>query len=192
MDGSDLFARLKAPLSDHYDLERELGAGGMAIVFLARDVKHDRQVAIKVFRPELASSLGTERFLREIQIAGRLNHPHILALYDSGEADGLVFYVMPFVDGETLRDRLARDRRLAIDEALRIVRDVADALKYAHDHDVVHRDIKPENILLASGHAVVADFGIARAISMAGGEQLTQTGIAVDTFIQGQYPDIPR
>ncbi len=178
---TDLAARLRIAVADRYRVEEELGAGGMAVVFRAHDLRHDRVVALKVLRPELAMAVGTERFLREIQIAGRLNHPHILALYDSGEADGLVFYVMPFVDGETLRDRLARDRRLAIDEALRIVRDVADALKYAHDHDVVHRDIKPENILLASGHAVVADFGIARAISMAGGEQLTQTGIAVGT-----------
>ncbi len=178
-DGSDLFARLKAPLSDHYDLERELGAGGMAIVFLARDVKHDRQVAVKVFRPELASSLGSERFLREIQIAAKLAHPHILPLYDSGEAGGFLYYVMPLVEGESLGDRMEREQMLPIDDALQIAREVADALNYAHARGLVHRDIKPDNIMLTGGHAVVMDFGIARAVSASGGDKLTQTGMAM-------------
>ncbi len=181
MDGSDLLERLKAPLSDHYDLERELGAGGMAIVFLARDVKHDRQVAVKVFRPELASSLGSERFLREIKIAAKLSHPHILPLYDSGEAGGFLYYVMPFVEGESLGDRMEREQMLPIDDALQIAREVADALNYAHARGLVHRDIKPDNIMLTGGHAVVMDFGIARAVTAAGGDKLTQTGMAVGT-----------
>src|SRR2546425_4948508 len=133
----------------------------MATVYLAQDVKHDRVVALKVLHPELAASLGPDRFLREIKLAARLNHPHILPLYDSGEAQGFLYYVMPYVEGESLRDRLAREKQLPLDDALQIAREVADALSYAHTHDVVHRDIKPENILLESGHAVVADFGIA-------------------------------
>jgi serine/threonine-protein kinase len=153
----------------------------MATVYLAQDLKHHRPVAIKVLLPELAAHIGTERFLREIETAARLNHPHILALHDSGEADGFVYYVMPFVDGESLRDRLDREKQLPLAEALQITRDVADALSYAHSHDVVHRDIKPENILLESGHAVVADFGIARAVRAAGGDRLTQTGTVVGT-----------
>ncbi len=180
---SDLFARLKAPLSDRYDLEREIGAGGMAIVFLARDVKHDRQVAVKVFRPELASSLGSERFLREIKIAAKLSHPHILPLYDSGEADGFLYYVMPLVEGESLGDRLERDQMLPFKDALQIAREVADALNYAHAQGLVHRDIKPDNIMLTGGHAVVMDFGIARAVSAAGGDKITQTGMAVGSPI---------
>ncbi len=182
-DGSDLLARLKAPLSDHYDLERELGAGGMAIVFLARDVKHDRQVAVKVFRPELASSLGSERFLREIKIAAKLSHPHILPLYDSGEVDGFLYYVMPLVEGESLGDRMERDQMLPFDDSLQIAREVADALNYAHARGLVHRDIKPDNIMLTGGHAVVMDFGIARAVSAAGGDKITQTGMAVGSPI---------
>jgi TolB-like protein/Flp pilus assembly protein TadD len=173
--------RLKTALADRYTLERELGRGGMATVWLAQDLKHDRSVALKVLRPELAAALGPERFLREVRITARLNHPHILPLLDSGEVGGFVFYTMPYVEGESLRDRLAREKQLALDDALRIAREVADALSYAHSHDVVHRDIKPENILLESGHAVVADFGIARAITAAGGERLTETGIAVGT-----------
>ena len=180
-DASDLFDRLWAPLADQYELERELGAGGMAIVFLARDVKHDREVALKVFRPELAVSLGAERFLREIQIAAKLSHPHILPLYDSGEVDGFLYYTMPFVEGETLRDRMKRDRMLPLDDAQLIAYEVADALNYAHAQGLVHRDIKPDNIMLTGGHAVVMDFGIARAVKAAGGDKITQTGMAVGT-----------
>ncbi len=173
--------RLTTALADRYRIERELGAGGMATVYLAEDVKHERHVALKVLKPDLAHALGPERFLREIKITARLTHPHILPLLDSGEADGFLFYVMPFVEGETLRDRLDREKQLPIDDAVQIAREVADALSYAHSHDVLHRDIKPENILLESGHAVVADFGIARAISAAGGDRLTETGLAIGT-----------
>lgn len=153
----------------------------MATVFLGNDLKHDRQVAIKVLHPEIGSALGPERFLLEIRIAARLTHPHIVPLHDSGEADGLLFYVMPFVEGESLRDRLTREKQLPVDEAIRIAREVADALQYAHAHKVLHRDIKPENILLQAGHAVVADFGVARAIGEAGEQRVTATGIAVGT-----------
>jgi TolB-like protein/tetratricopeptide (TPR) repeat protein len=178
---SDVLARLQSALADRYTLERELGHGGMATVYLAEDLKHHRQVALKVLRPELAAALGPERFLREIEIAAQLHHPHVLPLYDSGEANGLLYYVMPYVEGESLRDRLEREKQLAIDDALHIAREVADALSYAHSHGVIHRDIKPENILLESGHAVVADFGIARAIDVAGGARLTETGLAIGT-----------
>src|SRR2546425_2049650 len=149
----------------------------MALVFLAHDVRHHRQVAIKVLRPELAGAIGGDRFLREIEIAAKLTHPHILPLYDSGEANGVLYYVMPFLEGESLRGRLTREKQLPLDDALRITGEVADALAYAHDRGVLHRDIKPENILLSAGHAVVADFGIARAVSVAAGERLTVTGI---------------
>ncbi len=164
-----------------YELMREIGHGGMATVFLARDRRHDRQVAVKILHPELAAALGPERFLREIRLTAQLQHPHILPLHDSGEADGFLFYVMPYVEGESLRHRLMREPQLPLDEALTIAREVADALSYAHSRDVVHRDIKPENILLASGHALVADFGIARAITAAGGERLTHTGLTIGT-----------
>ncbi len=173
--------KLAAALADRYRIEREVGQGGMATVYLTHDLKHDRKVAIKVLRPELAAALGPERFLREIQTTANLRHPHILPLYDSGDADGALFYVMPLVEGESLRDRLNRERQLPIEDALRIAREVADALSYAHSRGIVHRDIKPENILLESGHAVVADFGIARAVSAAGGESLTRTGMAIGT-----------
>src|SRR6187549_645594 len=153
----------------------------MATVYSATDLKHHRKVAIKVLRPELAAALGAERFLKEIETTANLRHPHILPLYDSGEADGFLFYVMPLVEGESLRDRLARDRQLPIADALQIGREVADALNYAHAHGVVHRDIKPENILLEGGHAVVADFGIARAMTALGGERLTGTGVTLGT-----------
>jgi serine/threonine-protein kinase len=172
--------RLTAALADRYRLERELGAGGMATVYLAHDLKHDRKVAIKVLRPELAAAIGAERFLSEIRTTANLHHPHILPLFDSGEAAGALFYVMPFVEGESLRDRLAREKRLTLDEALPIAREVADALGYAHGRGVIHRDIKPENILLSAGHALVADFGIAKAVA-GGGNRLTQTGLAVGT-----------
>ena len=180
----DLLTRLKAALADRYTIERELGSGGMAIVFLAQDLKHDRSVAVKVLRPELVAfvgSLGVQRFLREISVAAKLSHPHILALHDSGEVEGLPYYVMPFVEGESLRDRLNREGPLRIEEALRIAREVASALSYAHSLGFVHRDIKPENILLHHDEPVIADFGIAAAVSEAGGGRLTETGIAVGT-----------
>ncbi|HET7424949.1 MAG TPA: protein kinase [Gemmatimonadales bacterium] len=178
-------ARIQGALADRYRLDREIGAGGMATVYLAHDLKHDRQVAVKVLRPALAYALGPERFLREIATTANLHHPHILPLYDSGrtaEASGIfLYYVMPFVEGESLRDRLRREKQLPLDEALRIAREVADALSYAHGRGVIHRDIKPENILLESGHALVADFGIARAVSSAGSDRLTDTGLALGT-----------
>ena len=178
---TDQLSRLTAALADRYAIERELGAGGMATVYLAEDLKHRRQVAVKVLRPELAATVGLDRFLREIEIAAKLTHPNILALLDSGEADGFLYYAMPYVEGESLRDRLDREQQLPIDDAVEITREVADALSYAHSHDVVHRDIKPENILLSGGHAVVADFGIAKAVTEAGGERLTETGLAIGT-----------
>ena len=178
---ADALHRLQAALADRYTIERELGRGGMATVYLAQDDKHRRLVALKVLRPELAAALGPERFLREIETAAGLNHPHILPLHDSGEAAGWLYYVMPLVEGESLRSRLDRERQLPLADALQIAREAADALSYAHRHNVVHRDIKPENILLSSGHALVADFGIARAITAAGGERLTQTGVTVGT-----------
>jgi eukaryotic-like serine/threonine-protein kinase len=173
--------RLAAAVADRYTVERELGRGGMADVYLARDLKHDRQVALKVLRPELAASLGTDRFVREIRIAATLTHPHILPLFDSGEAAGFLYYVMPYVEGESLRDRLDRDSRLDVAEAIRFVDQIASALAYAHERGVVHRDIKPENILLAGDQAIVADFGIARAVEAAGAERLTGTGLAIGT-----------
>jgi len=173
--------RLAAALADRYRIERELGAGGMATVYLAHDIKHDRNVALKVLSPDLAATIGHERFLREITNTASLRHPHILPLFDSGEAGGLLYYVMPYVDGETLRGRLDHEKQLPVDETLRITAEVAEALTYAHARGLVHRDIKPENILIDAGHAVVADFGIARAISTAGGESLTQTGLAIGT-----------
>ncbi|HEU4828966.1 MAG TPA: serine/threonine-protein kinase [Gemmatimonadales bacterium] len=177
----DSVARLTAALKDRYAIERQAGAGGMATVYLARDLKHGRAVAIKVLRPELAATMGTDRFLREIEMAARLQHPHILPVYDSGAADGVLYYVMPFVEGESLRDRLDRERQLPTEEAVRLTREAASALEYAHSHGVVHRDIKPENILLFGGHAVVADFGIARAAEASGGPGLTGMGIAIGT-----------
>jgi rhodanese-related sulfurtransferase/tRNA A-37 threonylcarbamoyl transferase component Bud32 len=172
---------LNAVIADRYAIEREAGRGGMATVYEARDVKHGRRVAIKVLEPELAAVLGAERFLREIEIVARLSHPHILALYDSGEANGQLYYVMPFVEGDTLRSRLDRERQLAVEDAVRIVAEVAAALDYAHRCGVVHRDVKPENILLQDGHALVADFGIALAVSRAGGDRLTGTGLSLGT-----------
>src|SRR2546429_3482225 len=173
--------RLNAALAGRYAIERELGSGGMATVYLADDLKYHRKVAVKVLRPELASVLGPDRFLREVEIAAKLNHPHILALYDSGEAGGLLFYVMPYVKGESLRHKLEREQQLPIDEALRITGQVASALGYAHDQGVIHRDVKPENILLYESEAMVADFGIALAVSAAAGERLTETGLVVGT-----------
>ncbi|MBY0491819.1 MAG: serine/threonine-protein kinase [Gemmatimonadaceae bacterium] len=173
--------RLRAAFADRYELLRELGAGGMATVYLARDVRHAREVAIKVLHPELAAVLGAERFLSEIRTTASLQHPHILPLFDSGEAAGQLFYVMPFVDGETLRSRLEREKQLPIADAVLLAREVADALQYAHDRGVIHRDIKPENILLQGGHALVADFGIALAVTNAGGSRMTQTGLSLGT-----------
>ena len=175
------FERLQRALKARYRLERELGRGGTAIVYLAKDLSKHRDVAIKVLRPELGALIGPERFLREIEISAKLNHPHILPLFDAGDADGLPWYVMPFVDGESLRTRLLREHQLPVPEAIQIIREVADALGYAHGQGIIHRDIKPENILLSQGHAVVADFGIARAMSLAGGSRLTETGMAIGT-----------
>ena len=166
---SETLGRLSAALADRYAIERELGQGGMATVYLAHDVRHDRQVALKVLRPELAAILGAERFLAEIKTTANLHHPHILPLFDSGEADGFLFYVMPYVDDETLRDRLDRDRQLPVDEAVAITTAVAQALQHAHDRGVIHRDIKPANILMQDGQPVVSDFGIALAVGSAGG-----------------------
>ena len=173
--------RLRDALAERYRIERELGAGGMATVYLAHDLKHDREVAIKVVHQELAAALGGERFLAEIKTTARLQHPHILPLLDSGEACGTLYYVMPFVAGESLRDRLNREKQLPIEDAIRIAREVADALGYAHSHGIVHRDIKPENVLLQGNHAAVADFGIALAVQSAGGTRLTQTGLSLGT-----------
>jgi serine/threonine-protein kinase len=172
---------LRASLAERYAIERELGQGGMATVYLARDLKHDRQVALKVLKPELAAVLGADRFVVEIKTTAALQHPHILPLFDSGEADGFLYYVMPFIDGETLRDKLNRETQLGIDEAVRITTEVAEALHHAHSQGVVHRDIKPENILLANGRPMVADFGIALALSAAAGGRMTETGMSLGT-----------
>jgi eukaryotic-like serine/threonine-protein kinase len=173
--------RLRSALADRYTIERELGAGGMATVYLAQDLKHDRKVAVKVLRPELAAALGPDRFPREIRILARLQHPHILPLLDSGEAGGFLFYTMPFVDGESLRERVDRGGALPVPEAIRILREVADALAAAHAAGVLHRDIKPGNVMLSGRHALVMDFGVAKAVSDAGGENLTTVGVAVGT-----------
>jgi hypothetical protein len=178
MPGTD---RLKSALADRYKIEREIGSGGMATVYLARDIKHDRDVALKVLRSDLSAVIGTERFLAEVRITAKLDHPHILTLIDSGEADGILFYVLPYVRGESLRSKIQREKQLGIDEALSITKQVASALDYAHSHGVVHRDIKPENILLHEGEAVLADFGIALAVKEAGGNRLTETGLSLGT-----------
>src|SRR5690242_19988371 len=182
---TDLRTQLQAGLGASYALERELGRGGMATVFLAHDLKHDRPVALKVLHPELAVSLGAERFLREIRLAARLQHPHILTVLDSGEirladAPPILWFTMPFIRGESLRDRLRREKQLPVEDAVRIAREAADALDAAHAEGIIHRDIKPENILLTGTHALVADFGIARALG-GGAEQLTETGLTLGT-----------
>ncbi len=177
----EAISRLRTSLADRYDIEREIGAGGMATVYLARDQRHHRNVALKVLNPELGAVLGIERFLAEIRVTANLQHPNLLPLFDSGEADGLLFYVMPFVEGESLRARLEREKQLPIDEAVRIAVAIANALDYAHSHHVIHRDLKPENILLQAGQPVVADFGIALAVSKAGGTRVTQTGLSLGT-----------
>ena len=174
-------SRLAAALADRYRLERELGQGGMATVYLAEDLKHRRQVALKLLRPELSSLIGPERFLKEIEVTASLQHPHILPLHDSGSADGLLFYVMPYVAGESLRQKLTREKQLGVEEAVRITTQVASALDYAHRRNVIHRDIKPENILLHEGQALLADFGIALALRQAGGERITETGLSLGT-----------
>ena len=173
--------RLRASLAGRYRIERELGAGGMATVYLAFDLKHERPVALKVLKPELAAVLGADRFVVEIKTTASLQHPHILPLFDSGTADGFLFYVMPYVEGETLRDKLNRETQLDIVEAVRITTEVADALDYAHRHSVIHRDIKPENILLHDGRPMVVDFGIALALSAAAGGRMTETGLSLGT-----------
>jgi tRNA A-37 threonylcarbamoyl transferase component Bud32/tetratricopeptide (TPR) repeat protein len=179
---TEILERLTAALASTYAIERELGAGGMATVYLAEDLKHHRKVALKVLRPDLAATLGPDRFLREVTIAANLQHPHILPVYDSGQADGLLYYVMPFVEGPSLRDRLVKERELPVIEAVRILRDVADAMAAAHAKGVVHRDIKPENVMLSGRHALVADFGVAKAVSEATGRQtLTTAGVALGT-----------
>src|SRR4249919_3749141 len=176
-----MLAELNAALADRYRIAREVGRGGMAKVYLARDVKHDRDVALKVLDAELGAVLGAERFLAEIKVTANLQHPNLLPLFDSGEAGGLLFYTMPFVAGESLRVKLEREKQLAIDEALRLVIAVCGALDYAHRHGVIHRDLKPENILLADGQPLLADFGIALAVSNAGGSRITQTGLSLGT-----------
>jgi serine/threonine-protein kinase len=175
------FDRLREAFAGTYEIEREVGAGGMATVYLARDVKHDRRVAIKVLRPELAAALGPDRFPREIRIVAQLQHPHVLPLHDSGEKDGFLYYVMPFVEGESLRHKLDREGQLPVHDAVRILREVVDALAYAHQLGILHRDIKPDNVMLSGRHAMVMDFGVAKAVSMAGGETLTTVGVAVGT-----------
>jgi serine/threonine-protein kinase len=177
----DITGQLKTSLADRYRIESHLGEGGMATVYLAEDLKHDRKVALKVLRPELAAVIGSDRFLTEIKVTAALQHPHILPLHDSGAADGFLFYVMPYVEGESLREKLNREKQFAIDEAIEITKAVASAVDYAHRHDVIHRDIKPENILIHEGQALVADFGIALAVSHAGGERLTETGLSIGT-----------
>src|SRR5918996_2396172 len=183
---ADTLAALQDGLRDRYALERELGQGGMATVFLAHDLRHDRSVALKVLHPELAATLGPDRFQREIRLAARLQHPHILTVHDSGEITTpgrtpVLWFTMPYVEGESLRDRLRRERQLPVDDAMRIAREAAQALHYAHRHGVVHRDIKPENILLtADGNTLVADFGIARPIATVD-DRLTTTGLGIGT-----------
>jgi len=181
LDVPDTATRLRTALEGRYTIERELGAGGMALVYLAHDVRHDRRVALKVLRPELASVIGAERFLAEIKTTANLQHPHILPLFDSGEVGGIVFYVMPYVDGESLRACLEREKQLSIGTALRIAREVSDALTHAHARGIIHRDIKPENIMLQGGHALVADFGIALAVANTGAARLTETGMSLGT-----------
>src|SRR5437764_13339113 len=179
---ADLSERVRTSLAGHYAIERELGRGGMATVYLAEDVKHHRKVAVKVLRPELAATLGEDRFFREIEVAAQLQHPHILPLLDSGQAEGFLYYVMPYVEGESLRERLAQHGELPVHDAVRILSEVVDALAHAHQHGVVHRDIKPDNILLSGRHALVMHFGVANAVSEATGRQtLTTAGVALGT-----------
>src|SRR5205809_7629769 len=177
----DVLDSLRASLAPHYDVEREIGAGGMARVFLAVEQHPHRRVAIKVLDPEVSTRLLRERFIREVDLSSNLSHPHIVPIFSAGEVDGLFYYVMPYVEGESLRHRLLRDRKLPLETALHIARDVADALAFAHGQGIIHRDVKPENILLSGEHAVVADFGLALAITSAGGEKLSESGMSVGT-----------
>jgi eukaryotic-like serine/threonine-protein kinase len=181
MNPADPASRLAAALADRYRLDRELGAGGMATVYLARDLKHDRDVAIKVLKPELGAVLGAERFLNEIRTTAKLQHPHLLPLFDSGEVDGLLYYVMPYVEGDTLHSRIRAEQQLSVDTTIRLITTLAGALDFAHARGVVHRDLKPENILLQAGQPVIADFGIALAVAQAGGERITGTGLSLGT-----------
>jgi serine/threonine protein kinase len=176
-----MITNLGTALQGRYTIDREIGRGGMATVYLARDVRHSRAVALKVLNPELGAVLGVERFLAEIEVTANLQHPNLLPLFDSGEASGLLYYVMPFVQGESLRARLDREKQLPVDEAVRITTAIAGALDYAHRHKVIHRDLKPENILMQEGQPLIADFGIALAVSKAGGERITQTGLSLGT-----------
>ena len=178
---TDDLSRLRSAFKGRYDIERELGSGGMATVYLASDVKHDRKVAVKILKPELAAALGPDRFPREIRIVAQLQHPHVLPLHDSGEAEGFLFYVMPYVDGESLRSRLQREGPLPVGDVVRILREVVDALAYAHSHGIMHRDMKPDNVMLSGRHAMVMDFGVAKAVRDSGGKQLTTVGVAVGT-----------
>ena len=181
MSATDPITRLNAALEGRYRIERELGEGGMATVYLADDLKHERKVAVKVLKPELAAAVGAKRFLAEIKTTANLQHPHILPLFDSGEADGFLFYVMPHVEGESLRERLDREHELPIDEAVRIASDIAEALDHAHRQGVIHRDIKPANILMRDGRPLVADFGIALVVGSADGHRMTDTGLSIGT-----------
>ena len=178
---TDPITRLNAALEGRYRVEREIGEGGMATVYLAHDVRHNRNVALKVLKAELAAVVGAERFLAEIETTAKLTHPHILPLHDSGEADGFLFFVTPYIEGDTLRDKIDREKQLGVEEALKITEDVAEALDHAHRHGVVHRDIKPANILLTDGRPLVADFGIALAVAQAGGGRVTETGLSIGT-----------
>lgn len=178
---TDTLEHVRAAFAPSYLVDREIGHGGMSTVYLAQDPKHDRQVALKVLRPELTAAVGSERFIREIQIVAQLSHPHVLPLYDSGEIDGRLFYVMPYVEGGSLRERLDRDGRFSIPDATRILREVTDALAYAHGRGVIHRDIKPDNVLISGRHVLVSDFGVAKAVSVAGGERVTTVGLALGT-----------
>ena len=178
---SDPVTRLNSALEGRYAIERELGEGGMATVYLADDLKHERKVALKVLKPELAAAVGAERFLAEIKTTANLQHPHILPLFDSGEADSFLFYVMPHIQGESLREKLDREYQLPVDEAVSVATDVAEVLDYAHRHGVIHRDIKPGNVLIHDGQPVISDFGIALAVGVAGGGRLTETGLSLGT-----------
>ncbi|MDH5643547.1 MAG: serine/threonine protein kinase, partial [Gemmatimonadota bacterium] len=178
----DSLNRLKTALADTYRIEREIGSGGMAIVFLAEDLKHRRKVAVKVLRPELAAALGGERFVQEIEVAAQLTHPHILPVHDSGEVKGFLYYVMPYIEGESLREKLSKQGELPVTEAVNIIREIVDALSHAHENGVVHRDVKPDNVMISGRHALVMDFGVAKAVSDATGrQQLTSAGIALGT-----------
>ncbi|MDH5197227.1 MAG: serine/threonine protein kinase, partial [Gemmatimonadota bacterium] len=176
---TEITEKLKIAIADRYVIEQEVGQGGMATVYLAHDVKHDRKVALKVLRPELAAVIGADRFLQEIKVTANLQHSHILPLYDSGAAEGFLYYVMPYVEGETLRTRLDKEKQLGVEDSVALTRAIAGALEHAHKQGIIHRDIKPENILLRDNDPLIADFGIALALSHAGGNRLTETGLSI-------------